>query len=83
MMPLIDTVVRAELAQTKVQIHQMTTALHQGIDALDRALKSVERIAGTLADNGAGSETGTAIDDDLKALREARAGILNMRLLLR
>ncbi len=78
-MPLVDTVVRAELAQTKVQIHQMTTALHQGIDALDRALKSVESIAGTLA----GSDAGAAIGDDLKVLQEARGRILNMRLLLR
>lgn len=78
-MPVVDTIVRAELAQTKVQLHQMTTALYQGIDALDRAFKSVEKIAGKLSATAGDADIG----EDLVALREARAGILNMRLRLR
>ncbi len=78
-MPPVDTIVRAELAQTKVQIHQMTAALYQGIDALDVAFKSVERIAGILSDQAGDA----AIAEELKVLRDARAKILHMRLNLR
>lgn len=78
-MPMVDTIVRAELAQTKVQVHQMTTALYQGIDALDRAFKSVERIADKLSETAGDADIAAELD----LLREARAGILNMRLSLR
>ena len=78
-MPAVDTIARAELAQAKVQIHRMTTALHQGIDALDRAFEQIERIAGKLSDTAGNA----SIADELEALRGARAGILNMRLNLR
>ena len=77
----VDLVARAEIAQLKVRLHQMTTALFMAINALDMALKASERVAETVSREAErpGAERGETVD----VLRQARAQILNMRLLLR
>jgi hypothetical protein len=53
----------------------MTTALFMAVNALDIALKASERVASMVPGAGGGEAA--------EALRQARAQILNMRLLLR
>jgi hypothetical protein len=77
----VDLVARAEIAQLKVRLHQMTTALFMAVDALDMALKASERVASMVSP--APEEPGGGGGESAAALRQARAQILNMRLLLR
>jgi hypothetical protein len=76
----VDLVARAEIAQLKVRLHQMTTALFMAINALDMALKASERMAAAVSrePDRPGAQGG-----DADVLRQARAQILNMRMLLR
>ena len=81
-MQSVDMVARAEMAQVKVRLHQMTTALFMGINALDMALKASERLVDALAQEPQRLEAQQA-RDAADVMRQARAQILNMRTLLR
>jgi hypothetical protein len=78
----VDIVARAEMAQIKVRLHQMTTALQMSVNALDMALKASERIVETLSrePHRLAAEHGR---EEIDVLRQARTQILNMRMLLR
>ncbi len=76
----VDTIARAQLAETKNQLHQMSTALHKGIGAVDAALKSVERVYEALEEkNMLDSE---AIAAEVSVLRQARGEFTSMALYL-
>jgi len=78
----IDVVARAEMSRLKVQIHQLKTALSMTVNALDVAFKSTERIIERLADrpHQISPQQGK---EEIEAVRQARAQILNMRGLLK
>jgi len=80
-MPNVDTVARADLAQTKVQLHQMTTALLQTVAALDISLQALERVLPVLA--GHGGLSSEQAEAERFTLEQARNQILNSRLYLR
>ncbi|MEM9057104.1 MAG: hypothetical protein AAGD86_06485 [Pseudomonadota bacterium] len=76
----VDTIARAQLAETRNQLHQVSTALHKGIGAVDAALKSIERVYAALENKG-------VLDSELiaaetSALRQARGDFASMGLYL-
>ena len=76
----VDTIARAQLAETKNQLHQISTALHKSIGAIDAALKSVERVYVELEEkNVLDSE---AIAAEVSVLRQARGEFTSMGLYL-
>jgi len=81
-MKSVDVVARAEIANVKVRLHQMTTALRMAIDALDMAMKANERLVDRLSREPHRLDTEYG-REEIDVLRHARGQILNMRLLLR
>ena len=77
-MTAVDTVVRAELAATKNQIHQMTTALLMNVAALDVALRTVEEVLEGLSGESPSLEPDRA-REAIRTLRDARGKILESR----
>lgn len=78
----IDVVARAEMSRLKVEIHRLKTALFMSVGALDVAFKSTERVIERLSSppHQISPEQGK---EEVEAVRQARAQILNMRNLLR
>jgi len=80
-MSTVENVVRADLAQTKVQIHQMITAMHMSIAALDKAFQAMEGTLHALSDPPhqlSPEQIRQAVAD----LQGARVQILNSRMYL-
>jgi hypothetical protein len=79
-MSAVDTVARAEIAQTKVQLHQMTTALLKTAAALDNAFQAIERILPLLTEGGGLSAE--QAEAERRLLQSVRGEILGTRLYL-
>lgn len=74
----IDVVARAEMSRLKVEIHRLKTALTMSINALDVAFKSTERVLERLS-NPPHRMSAQQGKEEIEALRQARAQILDMR----
>lgn len=78
----VDVVARAEISRLKVQIHQLKTALFMSVNALDVTFKSTERLIERLS-NPPHQISPPEGKEEIEAVRQARAQILNMRNLVK